>query len=67
MKQLLMTEKIEMQVETKIDEGKITLETSLISGGIKKSFGLRTMDLQEEAIRKALIKLGWTPPKEEGA
>lgn len=24
-------------------------------------------DTREKGIRKALIKLGWTPPKEEGA
>jgi transposase len=58
-----------ISVQTKYNSDFITQEiiaedskwdTNLYASVIK-----RVIHLQEEGIREALIKLGWTPPKEE--
>lgn len=35
-----------------------------LSDGPGQTFGRQVMNLKEEAIRNALISLGWTPPSE---
>lgn len=56
-----MTDKNEnmLEVKTSYNDTCITQETRF-SGDLIK---LKVMFLQEEGIREALIKLGWTPPK----
>lgn len=56
-----MTDKNEniLEVKTSYNDVSITQETRF-SGDLIK---LQVMFLQDEGIREALIKLGWTPPK----
>ena len=56
-------------VLTSVDEEKgrilqeVVLEDELSS--IRETISRRVIDTQEEQARQALIRLGWTPPKEE--
>ncbi len=56
-----MTEENILEVKTSYNDTCITQETRF-SGDLIK---LKVMFLQEEGIREALIKLGWTPPQKE--
>ena len=57
-------EKISFKVTPSIiDDRFIKIDTRI--GDICKEFYSRLIDTEETAVRKALIKLGWTPPSDE--
>ena len=43
---------------------KDSIESSISTSGYTFDPVVRIMELHEEAVRAALIKLGWTPPKQ---
>ena len=45
------------------EEGKIEQTIEMVSCGMLETILRTVMDTQEAGIRKALIDLGWTPPK----
>jgi hypothetical protein len=45
-------------------DGTITQMTSIIFDDIMTVISRKVLDLQEAETRNALIRLGWTPPKE---
>lgn len=54
--------KYEIKIITKYNQSLISQET--IFPNVEKSMFQKTLKLQEEEIKKALIKLGWLPPSE---
>ena len=58
---------MEYTVETKFNKEMIKQSTVLMDDGkIISSMASNIVRLEEQGVRDALIKLGWTPPKEEG-
>ena len=49
-------------VNTNFNEELISQEVLMEAAGIRESITRQVIHLQEEGIREALIKLGWTPP-----
>ena len=45
------------------EEGKIEQTIEMVSCGMRETILRTVVDTQEAGIRKALIDLGWTPPK----
>jgi hypothetical protein len=52
-------------VETEVDEkqGAIDQKVYLEFNDIREQLGRKLMRTMDAEVRKALIKLGWTPPK----
>lgn len=59
---------MKFKMNHKLDLDKKTLElieeTDYEMYGFQKQITRRIIDLEEEVIKEALIKLGWTPPSE---
>lgn len=60
----------QLQIVTKtsiLNNRLLQLETQIVNPetGLVHDARLKVLDLEEEAIRRALIELGWTPPKKE--
>lgn len=58
---------MKMQVDAKVwADGQIDLETYFVDGltGRKDDVVREVMKTKDEAVRQALIRLGWTPPPE---
>ena len=55
--------KTEIKPYFDIDEGILTFETRT-SGIIEQHFK-ETVNFKDKTVREALIKLGWTPPKDK--
>lgn len=58
-----MKSEIELRVNTY--GSKIELEQVSIHNEIRQNLVRKIIDLEDQLIRDALIKLGWTPPKEK--
>ena len=64
------SEKIEMWVESKVknENGLLMVETAIKTdcnySNLTESISKQAIDTEEKAVREALIRLGWTPPKE---
>jgi hypothetical protein len=57
--------KVRFNVGTDVtSDGLITQVLSSYHNDIMTVISQRVIDLQEAGVREALIKLGWTPPKE---
>lgn len=57
-----------IEVTAKFNRDRIVVETtSNPEDGVRQVILRQIIDLQDVAIRKALIELGWTPPKEVAA
>lgn len=54
---------VDISVQASIADGGINIRTEF-SGVINEVFHKR-VELEDKAVREALIKLGWTPPKDE--
>jgi hypothetical protein len=54
---------MELKIETKFN--KAIINVSIIEPYSGKIIFERTLNLMDEQIIKALIKLGWTPPKDK--
>lgn len=50
---------------TPLPDGKITLTVDVFGPSFREQLMRRVVDTQEKQIREALIKLGWTPPKDK--
>jgi hypothetical protein len=58
--------KMEYSVETQFDKNLIKQSTVLSDGdGVVSSVVSNIVRLEEQGVREALMKLGWTPPKDE--
>lgn len=58
---------MEYTVETKFNKELIRQSTVLMDDGkIISEMASNVIRLEEQGVRDALIKLGWTPPKVEG-
>lgn len=53
---------ISYEIKTEVAGSTITQELDLVSADIREQLMRRVMDLGEQQIRDALIKMGWTPP-----
>lgn len=63
------TKKIESQkviVKTEFCKDLIRQEVSIIGNDMVTRLVQQIIQLQDEGISQALIKLGWTPPKHKG-
>jgi len=59
--------KINLKTETKVKDGNIELKTYMDSNfnNTRTLINKKLIDMQDEAIKNALIALGWTPPKDK--
>lgn len=46
------------------DHGSLELVSGITMNAIEEAMGKKIVELEDEAVREALIGLGWTPPKE---
>ena len=56
-----MSNRVELKTYADMD-GKIIQEILYIEDDVIKTVDFRMVDTSDDQIRKALIKLGWTPP-----
>jgi hypothetical protein len=61
-----MTNDFSFQIQVHLEGEKIVSETTLpgIASEVRERIFRQVMDTREEMTRKALIELGWTPPKD---
>ena len=46
------------------DHGSLELVSGITMNSIEEAMGKKIVELEDEAVREALVGLGWTPPKE---
>ena len=46
------------------DHGSLELVSGITMNAIEEAMGKKIVELEDAAVRAALIELGWTPPKE---
>lgn len=56
---------ININVETKVSPDLIAQETFALRQGMHETLMRQVIQLQEDGVRDALIKLGWTPPMQQ--
>ena len=44
------------------DHGSLELVSGITMNAIEEAMSKKTVELEDEAVREALIELGWTPP-----
>lgn len=60
--------KVSFDISTSTDQmGRIFQEVTSVFDDTREVISRRMMDTQEEEVRKALIRLGWTPPPEQSS
>lgn len=47
-----------------LEDGRITQEMIEIANDVRRTVDYQLIDTRDVQVRKALIELGWTPPKE---
>ena len=45
------------------DHGSLELVSGITMNSIEEAMGKKIVELEDEAVREALVGLGWTPPK----
>lgn len=51
-------------ITTPLEDGRITQEMIEIANDVRTTIDYQLIDTRDAQVRKALIDLGWTPPKE---
>lgn len=57
--------KMEKEVKVSVNNNKIELESWILANEVRSNFVRKVVDTEDLLIREALIKIGWTPPKDK--
>ena len=63
----MLTSKLEdgFHVVTTTDNGRIISDIEMVRGGVREQITRYVIDTADAQVKQALVKLGWTPPKQD--